>query len=151
MNDTVRSLERPRLPIIGPATAKLADGMEREISAQAQQAHHLSIQKRTAARQDATIVVARARSRGGASPTSWSAFDADAVHLITDLLLKLQGQEPTPLDPSFQTLDDTLARAAAHTSRIEEAIKRDDRGEQGLEADSGRAPRRADPQDNGSS
>jgi hypothetical protein len=135
MSDAIR----PRIPNIGPATARLInEGVEGDIRSTANEVHSRALALRTAARQDATIVVARARERGGASPTSWSAFDADAVHLITDLLLKLQGQEPTALDPSFRTRDDSLLRAAAATGRIEEAMKRDGRGEQALEKNSGR-------------
>jgi hypothetical protein len=134
-DDRVSPLRRPVIPTIG--SAQSAQAMEREMATEtATIAHNRTLALRTAARQDATIVVARARERGGASPTSWSAFDADAVHLITDLLLKLQGQEPTPLDPSFQTRDDALA--AARTGRIEEAMKRGVDGQQALEENSGR-------------
>jgi hypothetical protein len=146
MNDAVRPLLRPNI-------ARLTDGqgVESDIRSTANEIHNRALALRTAARQDATIVVARARERGGASPTSWSAFDADAVHLITDLLLKLQGQEPAALDPSFRTRDDALLIAATATGRIEEAMKRDGRGEQALEASSGRSQVIADPQGNGSS
>ena len=129
MNDAVR----PMRPIVSRALA--AEGMESDFRSTANEVHNRALTLRTAARQDATIVVARARERGGAKPTVWSAFDADAVHLITDLLLKLQGQEPAALDPSFQVRDEALARAAASTGRIEEAMKG---GEQTLEARTGR-------------
>jgi hypothetical protein len=124
MNDAVR---RPILPGRGQA-------VEEDVGDKVREIHNKAIMMRTAARQDATIVVARARERGGSHPTSWSAFDADAVHLITDLLLKLQGQEPTPLDPAFEQRDSGLRLAAGLTGRIEEAIKRGERGEQVMEA-----------------
>lgn len=146
-DDRVSPLRRPPLPIIGPKTEALARDIEveREMAAQtATVAHTRALALRTAARQDATIVVSRARERSGAAATAWSAFDADAVHLITDLLLKLQGQAPTPLDPSFQTRDLALAKAAALTGQVEEAIKGNGRGEQAVEANSGSAPRGAD-------
>jgi hypothetical protein len=129
IEDKIRSL--PARPL-----APRQSDVEREMSNAATEVHNRALALRTAARQDASIVVARARERGGASPTSWSAFDADAVHLITDLLLKLQGQEPSALDPSFQVRDDALAKAATATGRIEEAMKRG--GEEALETDQGR-------------
>jgi hypothetical protein len=122
---------RPVLPVRNTAFEDDMNQTVREI-------HNKSIAMRTAARQDATIVVARARERGGASPTAWSAFDADAVHLITDLLLKLQGQAPSPLDPAFAARDAALAMTAGQTGRIEEAIKRGADGDKALEEDSGR-------------
>lgn len=124
--------------------------MEREMSAKAQEAHTQALQRRTAARQDAVVVVARARARGGATPTAWSAFDADAIHLITDLLLKLQGQEPTPLDLAFQTRDEKLAKIAGLTGRIEEAIKRGERADEAVETDPGRQEGGQDEKSDGS-
>ena len=141
MNDQPRPLSRPTLP---------KDPVVEDVGAQVREIHNKAIMMRTAARQDASIVVARARERGGAKATAWSAFDADAVHLITDLLLKLQGQEPTPLDPAFQQRDNGLRLAAGLTGRIEEAIKRGERGEQALETDSRRPEGVADPKANGS-
>jgi hypothetical protein len=134
----------PRLPGRGQA-------VEEDVGAEVREIHNKAIMMRTAARQDATIVVARARERGGSKPTAWSAFDADAVHLITDLLLKLQGQAPTPLDPAFEQRDNGLRLAAGLTGRIEEAIKRGERGEQALETDSRRPEGVKDSKDNGSS
>jgi hypothetical protein len=118
MNDQIRPFSRRQ-------------GVEDDVGVQVREIHNKAIMMRTAARQDATIVVARARARSGASPVAWSSFDADAVHLIADLLLKIQGQELSALDPSFQTRDDALAKAALATGRIEEAMKRG--GEQALE------------------
>jgi hypothetical protein len=43
-------------------------------------------------------MVARAIKRRGDDPTNWSAADANAAHVIADLLVRLQGQEPSPLD-----------------------------------------------------
>jgi hypothetical protein len=143
-----RGMIRPMRPAI--RTVLGAEALEGDMAAAANDIHNKAIQMRTAARQDATIIVARARERGGASPTAWSAFDADAVHLITDLLLKLQGQEPTALDPSFRTRDDALASVSSMTGRIEEAIKREYRAEQILEKNSGRPQGVAVPQSDGS-
>jgi hypothetical protein len=141
MNEQPRPL-RPTLP---------RDPVVEDVGAQVREIHNKAIMLRTAARQDATIVVARARERGGAKSTAWSAFDADAVHLITDLLLKLQGQEPTPLDPAFQQRDNGLRAAAGLTGRIEEAIKRGERGEQVLEAGAWRPQGVEDAKADGSS
>ena len=49
-----------------------------------------AIDLRSQARQDAIIAVSRARERGGALRSDWSAVDADTVHAITDLLLLVQ-------------------------------------------------------------
>jgi hypothetical protein len=143
-NARISRFQRPPAPQPG------AEVVESEIRGAAAEVHSRALQLRTAARQDATIVVARARERGGFLPTGWTAFDADAVHLITDLLLKLQGQQPTPLDPAFRARDAALASAAGLTGRIEEAIKRDDRGQQTAEANRGSAQGGADPQNDGS-
>lgn len=51
------------------------------------------IEWRTAARQDAAIIVERARERVGVSRTAWTPLDADTLHAITDLLLQVQAQE----------------------------------------------------------
>ena len=53
------------------------------------------------ARRDAATMVARPIKRRGDDPTNWSVADADAAHVIADLLVRLQGQEPSPLDPAF--------------------------------------------------
>ena len=45
--------------------------------------------------------------------------DADAAHVIADLLVRLQGQEPSPLDPAFAERDDKLAEVAALTSALD--------------------------------
>ena len=48
---------------------------------------------------------ARAIKRRGDDPISWSVAGADAAHVIADLLVRLQGQEPSPLDPAFAERD----------------------------------------------
>ena len=45
--------------------------------------------------------------------------DADAAHVIADLLVRLQGQEPSPLDPAFAKRDDKLAEVAALTGALD--------------------------------
>jgi hypothetical protein len=62
--------------------------------------------------------VARAIKRRGDYPTNRSVADADAAHVIADLLVRLQGQEPSPLDPAFAERDDKLADVAALTSAL---------------------------------
>jgi|SRR5882672_9118860 len=121
-----------QLPTRLPSTQHTND-VESDMRSTANDVHNRALALRTAARQDATIVVARARERAGAKATVWSAFDADAVHLITDLLLKLQGQEPAVLDPSFQIRDEALKRASSLSGRIEEAMKRTGSADQALE------------------
>ena len=49
--------------------------------------------------------------------------DADAAHVIADLLVRLQGQEPSPLDPAFAEGDDKLAEVAALTSALDIAAR----------------------------
>jgi hypothetical protein len=39
--------------------------------------------------------------------------DADAAHVIAGLLARLQGQEPSPLDPAFAERDDKLAEVGS--------------------------------------
>ena len=63
-------------------------------------------------------MVARAIKRRGDDPTNWSVADADAAHVIADLLVRLQGQEPSPLDPAFAEGDDKLAEVAAMTTAL---------------------------------
>jgi hypothetical protein len=41
--------------------------------------------------------------------------------VIADLLVRLQGQEPSPLDPAFPERDDKLAEVAALTSALDVA------------------------------
>ena len=71
------------------------------------------------ARRDAPTMVARAIKRRGDDPTNWSVADADAAHVIADLLVRLQGQEPSPLDPAFAERDNKLAEVAALTSALD--------------------------------
>jgi hypothetical protein len=54
------------------------------------------------ARLDAATVVARAIKRRGDDPNNRSVADADAAHVIADLLVRLQGQEPSPLDAALR-------------------------------------------------
>ena len=49
--------------------------------------------------------------------------DADAAHVIADLLVRLQGQEPSPLDPAFAERDDKLTEVAALTSALDIAAR----------------------------
>jgi hypothetical protein len=56
-------------------------------------------------------MVARAIECRGDDPPNWSVADADPAHVIADLLVRLQGQEPSPLDPAFAALDDKLAKS----------------------------------------
>jgi hypothetical protein len=49
--------------------------------------------------------------------------DADAAHVIADLLVRLQGQEPSPLDAAFAERDDKLAEVAALTSALDIAAR----------------------------
>ena len=49
--------------------------------------------------------------------------DADAAHVIVDLLVRLQGQVAPPLDPAFAERDDKLAEVAALTSALDIAAR----------------------------
>jgi hypothetical protein len=64
-------------------------------------------------------MVARAIKRTGDNPT-----DADAAHVIADLLVRRQGQEPSPLYPAFAERDDKLDEVAALTSALDIAARR---------------------------
>jgi hypothetical protein len=64
-------------------------------------------------------MVARAIKRRGDDPTNWSVADADAARVIADLLVRRQGQEPSPLDPALAERDDKLAEVAALTSALD--------------------------------
>ena len=75
------------------------------------------------ARRDAATMVARAIKRRGDDPTNWPVADADAAHVIADLLVRLQGQEPSPLDPAFAEGDDKLAEVAAMTTALHIAAR----------------------------
>lgn len=97
--------------------------MEEDIRAKTVEAHQRSIMLRTEARRDALTVVTRARERAGSLPTLWNGLEADTIHAITDLLLQVQGQSPGPMDPAFARRDETLARAARMSTRIEEATR----------------------------
>jgi hypothetical protein len=66
--------------------------------------------------------VRKARNGLGAPPVGRSQWkeartkqlaDADAAHVIVDLLVRLQGQEPSPLDPAFAERDEVAALASA--------------------------------------
>jgi hypothetical protein len=64
------------------------------------------------ARRDVATMVARAIKRRGYDPTNWSVADADAAHVIADMLVRLLGQEPSPFDPAFETrFFDSVKRA----------------------------------------
>jgi hypothetical protein len=52
---------------------------------------------------------ARAIKRRDDDQTNWCVADADAVHVIADLLVRLHGQETSPLDLAFAERDDELA------------------------------------------
>jgi hypothetical protein len=106
--------------------ASEAGTTEEHMRKAAQEVHVKSIALRTAARQDAVVVVARARERRGETGANWTPADADAMHLVTDLLLKLQGQSPSPLDPAFAKRDVELEKVARMTSTLDEAIRDDE-------------------------
>ena len=89
------------------------------MKAEAEGAHAKAIVMRGQARRDAATMVARAIKRRGDDPTNWSVADADAAHVIADLLVRLQGQEPSPLDPAFAERDNKLAEVAALTSALD--------------------------------
>ena len=93
------------------------------MKAEAEEAHAKAIATRGQARRDAATIVARAIKRRGDDPTNWSVADADAAHVIADLLVRLQGQEPSPLDPAFAERDDKLAEVAALTSALDIAAR----------------------------
>jgi hypothetical protein len=93
------------------------------MKAEAEQGHADVIAMRGQARRDAATMVARAIKRRGDDPTNWSVADADAAHVIADLLVRLQGQEPSPLDPAFAQRDDRLAEVAALTSALDMAAR----------------------------
>ena len=93
------------------------------MKAEAEEAHAKVIALRSQARRDAATMVARAIKRRGDDPTNWSVADADAAHVIADLLVRLQGQEPSPLDPAFAERDDCLAEVAALTSALDIAAR----------------------------
>jgi hypothetical protein len=94
-----------------------------KMKAEAEEAHAKAIAMRGQARRDAATMVARAIKRRGDDPTNWTVADADAAHVIADLLVRLQGQEPTPLDPAFAERDDNLAEVAALTSALDAAAR----------------------------
>ena len=48
---------------------------------------------------------------------------ANAAHVIADLLMRLKGQGPSPLDPAFAERDDKLAEVAALTSALDIAAR----------------------------
>ena len=97
--------------------------MAERMRAEAVDAHAKAIAMRGQARRDAAIMVARAIKRRGDDPINWSVADADAAHVIADLLVRLQGQEPSPLDPAFAERDDKLAEVAAVTSALDNGLK----------------------------
>jgi hypothetical protein len=68
-------------------------------------------------------MVGRAIKRTGDDPTNWSVADADEAHVIADLLVRLQGQEPSPLAPAFAERDDKLAEVAALASALDIAAR----------------------------
>jgi hypothetical protein len=75
------------------------------------------------ARRDAATMVARAIKRRGDDPTNWPVADADAAHVNSDSPVRLQGQEPSPLDPAFAKRDDKLAEVAALTTALDIAAR----------------------------
>jgi hypothetical protein len=93
------------------------------MKAEAEEGHAKAIAMRGQARRDAATMVARAIKRRGDDPTNWSVADADAAHVIADLLVRLQGQEPSRLDPAFAERDDKLAEVAALTSALDIAAR----------------------------
>jgi hypothetical protein len=93
------------------------------MKAEAEEAHANAIAMRGQARRDAATMVARAIKRRGDDPTNWSVADADVAHVIADLLVRLQRQEPSPLDPAFAERDDNLAEVAALTSALDIAAR----------------------------
>lgn len=95
------------------------DDMQQEIEKE----HARAIELRTEARRDAIVMVARARQRIGADPTTYTALDADTVHVITDLLVQVQGQQMSALDPSFAKREAALARVARMTADLDVAIR----------------------------
>jgi hypothetical protein len=97
--------------------------MAERMRAEAVDAHAKAIAMRGQARRDAAIMVARAIKRRGDDPINWSVADADAAHVIADLLVRLQGQEPSPLDPAFAERDDKLCEVAALTSALDTAAR----------------------------
>jgi SpoVK/Ycf46/Vps4 family AAA+-type ATPase len=74
------------------AQEEATEAVDQNIRQLADERARLAVQHRTEARQDAVNVVARARARRN-PPLEWSAAEADAIHLIAELLLKLQGQD----------------------------------------------------------
>ena len=74
-------------------------------------------------REDTPTRSPRATKRWGDDPPYWSVADADPAHVIADLLVRLQGQQPSPLDPAFAALDDKLAEVAAMTSALDIAAR----------------------------
>jgi hypothetical protein len=97
--------------------------MAERMRAEAVEAHAKAIAMRGQARRDAATMVARAIKRRGDDPANWSVADADAAHVIADLLVRLQGQEPSPLDPAFAERDDKLTEVAALTSALDTAAR----------------------------
>jgi hypothetical protein len=94
-DNNVRSIPpRPMIPQ-GPsyrtADQSSAEHGAQDIANQIQQKRML--EWRTAARRDAAQVLERARERAGFAQSNWSDLDADTLHAITDLLLKVQTQE----------------------------------------------------------
>ena len=86
--DNVRAIPpRPGRPPVEDYTSQDARKM-------ADQVHQKRlIQWKTEARQDALIIVERARERVGLARTAWTPLEADTLHAITDLLLQIQEQE----------------------------------------------------------
>ena len=94
-----------------------------KMKAETEETHAKAIAMRGQARRDAATMGARAIKRRGDDPTNWIVADADAAHVIADLLVRLQGQEPLPLDPAFAERDDKLAEVAALTTALDLAAR----------------------------
>jgi hypothetical protein len=102
MDDNENGPQRPFMTLPDrPPLRGIAGGnssMEKEMAQAATEA----IEKRSQARSDALVAVARARARGNQPSTHWSALDADTAHAITDLLLQIQNAPASMPDPAFR-------------------------------------------------
>ena len=123
-NQAMREVDTRFRPRPVTRTEEHGEPLTQDMRGAANQVHERAIQLRTMARRDAIITICRARERRGAKPTEWSGFDSDAIFLLSDLLIRLQGGAEEPIDPSFAIRDSELAKASAQTSRLEEALKK---------------------------
>lgn len=75
----------------------------------ANEAHVAALTRRAKARAEALTLIARARVRGGGRADLWTPAHADIAFNVLDLVLEVQNDTHSPLDPAFQEYDRTVA------------------------------------------